>query len=81
MAIKMRHSKNPDAVCCNCHDTVDECIEMFDICIGNTILTICDLCNNDILKKTLSANVGVNMKVKSQHELAIIRRRKEEWRS
>lgn len=75
MAIKMRKSKNPDATCCECKATVEQSLDMFDICIGGTIHTICDLCTDKVLSKTLSAVVSVNGRVKSQHDLAIIRKR------
>lgn len=76
MAIKMRNSKDPDAVCCECWKTANESLGMFDICIGGTIHTLCDLCTDKVLSKTLSAIVSVNGRVKSQHDMAIIRRRK-----
>lgn len=76
MAIKMRNSKDPDAVCCECWSTTNESLGMFDLCIGNTIVTVCDKCTDKILSKTLSAVVGVNSRVKSPHDMAIIRKRK-----
>lgn len=76
MAIKMRTNKDTDAVCCECWATAKQSLGMFDICIGGTVHTICDLCTDAILKKTLSATVGVNHRVKDQHDMAIIRKRR-----
>lgn len=71
----MRTNKDPEAVCCECWKTADESLGMFDICIGGTVHTVCDLCTDKILSKTLSAIVGVNSRVKSPHDMAIIRKR------
>jgi hypothetical protein len=49
---------------------------MFDLCIGGNIMTICDVCNEKIFDKTLAAEVMKNGRVKSQKDMAIIRRRK-----
>lgn len=75
MAIKMRTNKKMDATCCECQAEANDSLGMFDICIGGTILTICDLCTDRILSKTLSAIVGINHRVKSPHDNEIIRRR------
>lgn len=75
MAIKMRNNKNTDAICCECQATADKSLGMFDICIGGTVHTVCDLCTDKILSKTLSAIVSINGRVKSQQDLAIIRKR------
>ena len=72
----MRNNKNVNAVCCECRATASNSLGMFDICIGGTIHTLCDLCTDKVLSKTLSAIVGVNNKVKSPHDMAIIRKRK-----
>ena len=76
MAIKMRTNKDPDAVCCECWATADQSLGMFDICIGGTVHTVCDLCTDKILSKTVSAIVGINHRVKSPQDMDIIRRRK-----
>ena len=75
MAIKMRNNKDANAKCCECKATAENSLGMFDICIGGTIHTVCDLCTDKILSKTLSAIVGINGKVKSQQDMAIIRKR------
>lgn len=76
MAIKMRNNTDKDAFCCECGDSQNEVLNMFDLCIGGNIFTICDVCNEKILSKTLSAEVMKNGRVKSQHDMAIIRKRK-----
>ena len=76
MAIKMRNNTKPDAVCCECGESQNQVLNMFDLCIGGNIITICDVCNKKIFDKTLSAEVMKNGRVKSQRDMAIIRRRK-----
>lgn len=76
MAIKMRNNTKLDAVCCECGESQNQVLNMFDLCIGGNIMTICDVCNEKIFDKTLSAEVMKNGRVKSQRDMAIIRRRK-----
>lgn len=75
MPIKMRNSKDPNSVCCNCGDPRKDTLEMFDLCIGTTILTICDVCNNQILDKTLKGEVNKNGRIKTPHDMQVIRKR------
>lgn len=75
MAIRMRNNTNSDAKCCECKETQSQVLNMFDICIGGTIFTICDRCNEQLFNKTLSAECYKNGRVKSQADMAIIRRR------
>lgn len=75
MAIKMRYNREEDACCCDCGETQNEVLNMYDICIGGTILTICDRCAEQIMNKTLKAVVDRNHRVKSSRDIAIIRRR------
>ena len=49
---------------------------MFDICIGNTIFTLCDECIDELFRKTLKANCMVQGKVKSKEDMMIINNRK-----
>lgn len=76
MAIKMRNNTKSDAICCECGDKQDKVLNMFDLCIGGNIFTICDACNEKIFSKCLSAEVMKNGRVKSQQDMAIIRKRK-----
>ena len=73
--IRMRINKHSDSVCETCGEGSSQVLEMFDLMIGSTIHTICDRCADQIFHKTLSATCGINAKVKSQHDLAIIRKR------
>ena len=75
MAIKMRNNTKSDAVCCNCNQSQNQVLNMFDLCIGEEIFTICDVCNEKIFKKCLSAEVMKNGRLKSERDLAIIRKR------
>lgn len=76
MAIKMRNNKNKNAVCCECGETQKEVLDMFDICIGGNIFTVCDACNETLLYKTLRAECYKNGRVKEQRDMAIINKRK-----
>ena len=75
MAIKMRNNKDPNSVCCSCGDERKYTLEMFDMCIGTTIVTICDVCNEQILEKTLKCEVNKNGRVKTPHDMQVMRRR------
>lgn len=75
MAVKMRNNAKPDAVCCECGESQNQVLNMFDLCIGGNVFTICDRCNNEILSKTLKAEVFKNGRVKSPKDLGIIRAR------
>ncbi|MDD4804579.1 MAG: hypothetical protein PHN69_05335 [Candidatus Pacebacteria bacterium] len=71
MAIKMRHNNDKDAFCDECGEVQNNVINMFDLCIAGHIHTLCDLCNNKVLGKTLSAEVFKNGRVKSQRDMKI----------
>ena len=71
----MRNNKDLNSVCCECGQTRKEVLDMFDIKIGGIVLTICDACNEALFSKTLRAECYKNGRVKSQHDLSIIRRR------
>lgn len=75
MAIRMRNSKDPNSVCCECGDHRKEVLDMFDVCVGGNIFTICDRCNEVLLHKTLCAECAKNGRVKSPQDMAIIRKR------
>lgn len=75
MAIKMRNSKNEHAKCASCGLGQKESLNMFDLCIGKEIFTICDECNSALLKKSLTAECSVNARLKSPMDMQIIRRR------
>ena len=71
----MRHNKKEDAICCSCQSTRNNSLGMFDLCIGSNIMTICDSCNSVLFNKSLSAECYINGKVKSQQDMAIIKKR------
>lgn len=76
MAIRMRNNKKPEAICCECGDGQKKVLNMFDLCIGGNIFTICDECNKKVFYKCLSAECMKNNRVKSERDMAIIRKRK-----
>ena len=53
---------------------------MFDLMLGSKDyqLTLCDVCNALLLKKTLSADCKVNEKTKTKEDMAILSKRKRE---
>lgn len=75
MAIKMRNNTKKDARCCECGEAQNRVLNMFDLCIGGTIFTICDVCNEAIFLKTLRAECYKNNRVKSKEDMAIINER------
>ena len=79
MSIRMRNNRDKDAFCCECGDYQGEVLNMFDIQVGNKTFTICDQCNEVLLRKCLSAEVMKNGRVKTQHDLSIIRKRKRKF--
>lgn len=76
MAIRMRNNKDANSVCCECGDERKNVLDMFDLCIGGNIITICDVCNEVLFRKTLSAECYKNGRVKSQRDINIINGRK-----
>ena len=75
MAIKMRINVNPDSVCCECGETRNQVLDMFDVRVGGNTFTICDACNEALFTKTLKAECYKNGRTKSSHDMAIIRKR------
>lgn len=73
--IKMRVSKN-DYFCSSCNAKRKESLEMFDVCIGNTLFTLCDECMDELFRKTLKASCIVNGKLKSADDMKVINNRK-----
>ena len=72
----MRNNTKPDAVCCECGESQKQVLNMFDLCIAGNIFTICDLCNEKLFNKCLSAECMKNGRVKSQRDIKIINERK-----
>lgn len=72
MAIKMRINKSKDAICENCFCERNECLDMFDLKIGdNEIITLCDECNEKLFYKSLRAVCYVNARVKQPCDIRI----------
>lgn len=73
----MRINKEVDSVCKVCGTPRNKCLEMFDISFikDKAQITICDLCNEELFRKTLKATTGVQGKLKSKQDIAIIQRR------
>lgn len=73
--IKMRvNNKATKCPVCNC--TRKNTIEIFDLCIGDTIITLCDACNETLFNKTLKATVMVQSKIKTKQDMQVIQARK-----
>lgn len=75
MAIRMRNSKDPDSVCCECGYHRRDVLDMFDVCVGGNIFTICDQCNEVLLYKTLCAECAKNGRVKTPEDMKVMRKR------
>lgn len=73
--IKMRNNTKPNATCCECGNNQSKVLNMFDLCIGGQIFTICDKCNEQLFNKALSAECYKNHRTKSQRDMAIIGKR------
>jgi hypothetical protein len=71
----MRNNSKADSVCCECGQTKKQVLDMFDVCVGGNIFTICDACNETLFYKTLRAECYKNGRVKSKEDMAIIRQR------
>ena len=74
--VKMRTNQNPTAVCCECGDTQNQVLGMFDVKLGNKLITICDRCNEELFNKTLKASCKINEKIKDKHDMKIIKLRR-----
>lgn len=71
----MRNNNSESSVCCSCGETKKQVLNMFDLCIGGNVFTICDRCNNKLLSKSLKAECSVNERVKSSNDLNVIKKR------
>lgn len=71
----MRLNKDEDAICTCCKNSRDLSLDMYDVKIGDAYFTICDMCNETLLAKSLRASCLTNGRLKSKEDIAIIRRR------
>lgn len=76
MAIKMRTNKDEDAICESCSCDRNHALDMYDIMIGKTLFTVCDACNEELLRKTLTADCRTMGRLKSTHDSKIISARR-----
>lgn len=75
MAVRMRNNTKADSVCCECGQSRKQVLDMFDVQVGDNIFTICDLCNEALFRKTLSASCHTNGRVKTKDDIFIINAR------
>ena len=73
--VKMRVSKDRNEKCICCNKGIEQSLEIFNICFGDVIVTICDRCNDDLLTKSVRAACLVNHRVKSKRDMQIINER------
>ena len=71
----MRVSKDRNEKCICCNKGIEQSLEIFNICFGDVIVTICDRCNEDLLTKSVRASCLVNHRVKSKRDMQIIQER------
>ena len=62
--------------CISCGITKDKCLDMFDLMVGDTVLTICDSCNKELFRKSLRASCYTDSRLKTKHDIKIITNRK-----
>lgn len=69
MAVRMRVSKDDNAVCASCGATIKQSLDIFDIKIGSEIVTLCDDCMNVLMTKALNATCYTNGRIKQPNEI------------
>lgn len=75
--IKMRICKDGEAKCKICGQSRDKSLEIFEIAFTEKqVIRICDLCNEQLLSKSLKASCMVNHRVKSPIDMKVIGNRK-----
>lgn len=75
MAIKMRVRKQKDECCDACRCKPDEALDLFDVMIGDTLLTVCDDCMEILMIKSLNAKCYTNGRLKQAKDIRISNRR------
>ena len=73
--VKMRINKEQNVCCMACNATRKNSLDMYDICIGSTILTICDECNDQLFSKTLKAQLHTQTRLKTKKDISILNAR------
>lgn len=74
--IKARVNKDKFATCENCGAKQDNTLNLFDFRIGQRVITLCDVCNEALLSKTLKCECFKNARIKSGQDRKILRDRK-----
>lgn len=78
--IKMRTCKNNSDRCQVCGATKEMSLDVFEILFpckpSNQTIRLCDMCNEQLFNKTLKATCYTNGRLKSAHDMKVIRRRK-----
>lgn len=72
MPIKMRLRKSKDTNCEGCGCDPNKTLDMFDLMIGEIMITLCDECVEALMTKTLKAKCYTNGRVKQPKEIRII---------
>ena len=76
--IKMRINKSESAKCDCCGCEKEKALDMYDIRLGMDqafVITICDVCNEELFKKTLRASCMTNSRIKNSSDISIIKAR------
>lgn len=73
--IKMRLNKDELTQCNVCNATQQQSLDMFDMMLGKTRITLCDRCVDTLFNKTLKAVMVTQSRVKSNKDMAIISKR------
>lgn len=74
--IKMRvNNEGSDVRCQCCNRTRQESLEMFDLMVAGQYFRLCDMCNSELLTHTIRASCAVDKKIKSAHDMEVIRSR------
>lgn len=75
--MRARINKKQDCICLDCGNERKDSLELYDLKIGNTVFTLCDLCANDLFKITLKLTTNLQGKLKSSKDLALISKRRQ----
>lgn len=74
--IKMRCSKNGDAVCVSCGESAKNSVDIYDVKIGDMpVFCVCDLCMEELMRKSLNAVCHTNGRVKLPRDIKVSQRR------
>lgn len=74
--IKMRVNNNKETVCSNCGKKYNYTKEMYDVMIFGQVKHLCYGCVDMLFRKTLSAQIKYQSRVKSKEDIARINRSK-----